>query len=335
MAIRIGINGFGRIGKLVFRLMVQDNHFDIVGINDTADINTLAHLLKYDSAHGLFQGSIKVHDDKLIVNDKEILIFHENIPAHIPKTMYGTDIVIESSGKFLTREMLSGHLQSGAKKVILTCPPQDDLDKTIVIGVNDHTITSHDRIISNASCTANSVAPIIKVLHEKFGVLMAFMNTVHPATNNQRLIDSPHHDLRRARTALTNIIPTSSTAIPTIIELFPFLKNKFDGLATRVPVEDGSLIEITAQLASQVTKEEINNAFYQASTSSLKNILQYCTDPIVSGDVIGNSHSVIFDSLLTKVLSGNFIQVVGWYDNEFGYSNRVLDLVKIVANNNF
>jgi glyceraldehyde 3-phosphate dehydrogenase len=331
MAIRIGINGFGRIGKLVFRLMQDDDNFEVVGINDTADINTLAHLLRYDSAHGSFHGSVEMQGEKLIVNGKPIMIFHENLPANIPRTMRGADIVIESSGIFLTREMLTGHLESGAKKVILTCPPQDALDKTIILGINEDTLTKNDRIISNASCTANSVAPIIKILHEKFGLVQAFMNTVHPATNNQRLIDAPHKDLRRSRTALSNIIPTTSTAIPIIIELFPFLKNKFDGLATRVPVEDGSLIEITAQLSSDVTKEEVNKAFYDASTGHLKNIIEYCFDPIVSGDVIGNPHSVIFDSLLTKVLSRNFVQVIGWYDNEYGYSNRVVDLAKIIG----
>jgi glyceraldehyde 3-phosphate dehydrogenase len=232
---------------------------------------------------------------------------------------------------FLTREILLGHLESGAKKVILTCPPQNALDKTIIIGINENTLTENDRIISNASCTANSVAPMLKVLHQKFGIVQAFMNTVHPATNNQRLIDAPHKDLRRSRTALTNIIPTTSTAIPIIIELMPFLKNRFDGLATRVPVEDGSLIEITAQLNSQVTSEEINKAFYDASVGQLKNIIHYCSDPIVSSDVIGNPHSLVFDSLLTKVLSGNFVQVIGWYDNEYGYSNRVVDLAKLLG----
>jgi glyceraldehyde 3-phosphate dehydrogenase len=331
MKIRIGINGFGRIGKLVFRLMLQNKNFEVIGINDTAEINTLAHLLKYDSAHGPFQRTVEVQGENLIINGKPIMIFHENLPANIPRTMRGADIVIESSGIFLTREILAGHLESGAKKVILTCPPKNALDKTIIIGINENTLSENDSIISNASCTANSVAPMLKILHEKFGIVQAFMNTVHPATNNQRLIDAPHKDLRRSRTALTNIIPTTSTAIPIIIELMPFLKEKFNGLATRVPVEDGSLIEITAQLSSQVTAEEINKAFYDASNDTLKNIVQYCSDPIVSSDVIGNPHSLVFDSLLTKVLSGNFVQVIGWYDNEYGYSNRVVDLAKIIG----
>jgi glyceraldehyde 3-phosphate dehydrogenase len=331
MSIRIGINGFGRIGKLVFRLMTQNNDFEVVGINDTANINTLAHLLRYDSAHGSFEGIVDVQGNDLFINDKRISVYHENLPSNIPRTMQGTDIVIESSGMFLTREALSGHLDSGAEKVILTCPPQNALDKTIIIGINENTLTESDRIISNASCTANSVAPMLKVLHEKFGVNQAFMNTVHPATNNQRLIDAPHKDLRRSRTALTNIIPTTSTAIPIITELMPYLKDKFDGLATRVPVEDGSLIEVTAQLKMHVTIEEINKAFYDASIGNLKNIIQYCSDPIVSSDVIGNPHSMIFDSLLTKVLSGHFVQVIGWYDNEYGYSNRVVELAKLIS----
>jgi len=329
--IKIGINGFGRIGKLVFRLLQNNPEIEIVGINDPANTETLAHLLKYDSAHGLFSGTIEVGDDNLIVNGKTIQVYHEKIPANIPRTMHGADIVIEASGIFTSREQLSQHLSSGARKVILTCPPKDALDKTIIIGINEKTLTPNDRIISNASCTANCVAPMLKVLQDNFVINRVFMNTVHPATNNQSLIDAPRADLRRSRTALSNIIPTTSTAIPVIKELMPFLTDRFDGFATRVPVEDGSLIELNALVDKNTSVEEINETFLKAATNELKGILAFTSDPIVSSDIIGNPHSVIFDSLCTKVLQGNFIQVVGWYDNEFGYSNRVVDLIELIS----
>jgi len=330
MSLKIGINGFGRIGKLVFRLLQEKPDIEIVGINDPADITTLAHLLKYDSAHGRFSGSIEISDNKLIVNNKPIQVYHERIPADIPRTMHGADVVIEASGLFTTREQLSQHLSSGARKVILTCPAKDALDKTIIIGINENTLTSEDRIISNASCTANCAAPMLKILHENFGIEKVFMNTVHPATNNQRLIDAPHPDLRRSRTALTNIIPTTSTAIAVIKGLMPFLNDRFDGLATRVPVDDGSLIEFTALVEKETSVSEVNKAFEKAANGGLKGIVEYTSDPIVSSDIIGNPHSAIFDSRPTKVLTGNFIQVIGWYDNEFGYSSRVVDLIGLM-----
>ncbi len=329
--IKIGINGFGRIGKLVFRLLQNKPDIEIVGINDPANTETLAHLLKYDSAHGLFSGTIEVGDDNLIVNGKTIQVYHEKIPANIPRTMHGADIVIEASGIFTSREQLSQHLSSGARKVILTCPPKDALDKTIIIGINEKTLSPNDRIISNASCTANCVAPMLKVLQDNFVINRVFMNTVHPATNNQSLIDAPRADLRRSRTALSNIIPTTSTAIPVIKELMPFLTDRFDGFATRVPVEDGSLIELNALVEKKTSIGEINETFLKAATNELKGIMEFTSDPIVSSDIIGNPHSVIFDSLCTKVLQNNFIQVVGWYDNEFGYSNRVVDLIEMVS----
>lgn len=332
MSLKIGINGFGRIGKLVFRLLQEKPDIEIVGINDPADITTLAHLLKYDSAHGRFSGSIEISDHKLIINGKPIQVYHERIPADIPRTMHGADVVIEASGLFTARQQLSQHLSSGARKVILTCPAKDQLDKTIIIGINEQTLTSDDRLISNASCTANCAAPMLKVLHENFGIEKVFMNTVHPATNNQRLIDAPHTDLRRSRTALTNIIPTTSTAIAVVKELMPFLNDCFDGLATRVPVDDGSLIEFTALVKKDTDVSEVNNVFRNAANEGLKGILEFTSDPIVSSDIIGNSHSAIFDSRATKVLKGNFIQVIGWYDNEFGYSSRVVDLVGLLKN---
>ncbi len=330
MSVKIGINGFGRIGKLVFRLLQDKPDIDIVGINDPASIETLAHLLKYDSAHGRFAGNIEISENKLIVNNKPIQVYHERIPADIPRTMHGADIVIEASGLFTTREQLSQHLSSGARKVILTCPPKDALDKTIIIGINENTLSPDDRIISNASCTANCAAPLLKILQENFFIEKVFMNTVHPATNNQRLIDAPHPDLRRSRTALTNIIPTTSTAIAVIKELMPFLNDCFDGLATRVPVDDGSLIEFTAIVKKNTTITEVNTAFEKAANGAFRGIVEYTSDPIVSSDIIGNSHSAIFDSRPTKVLKGNFIQIIGWYDNEFGYSSRVVDLIGLM-----
>ncbi|HOY30404.1 MAG TPA: type I glyceraldehyde-3-phosphate dehydrogenase [Bacteroidales bacterium] len=330
MSLKIGINGFGRIGKLVFRLLQEKPDIEIVGINDPANIITLAHLLKYDSAHGRFSGTVDISGNKLIVNKKPIEVYHEQIPADIPRTMHGADIVIEASGLFTTRDQLSQHLTSGAEKVILTCPPKDELDKTIIIGINEDTITSNDRIISNASCTANCAAPLLKIVHDNFGIERIFMNTVHPATNNQRLIDAPHPDLRRSRTALTNIIPTTSTAIPLIKKLMPFLNDCFDGLATRVPVDDGSLIEFAIVVKKNTNADEVNHSFRQASIGVYKGIVEYTSDPIVSGDIIGNPHSAIFDSRCTKVLKDNFIQIIGWYDNEYGYSSRVVDLIGLM-----
>jgi len=328
--IRIGINGFGRIGKLVFRLLQEKPDMEIVGINDPADIKTLAHLLKYDSAHGKFNGTVEIADNKLVINNKPIRVYHERVPADIPRTMHGADIVVEASGLFTTKEQLTQHLSSGARKVILTCPPKDELDKTIIIGINENMLTPDDRIISNASCTANCAAPLIQILHENFGIEKVFMNTVHPATNNQRLIDAPHPDLRRSRTALSNIIPTTSTAIPLIKELMPYLKDRFEGLATRVPVDDGSLIELTAVVNKNTNIREVNEAFLRASQEKFKGIVEYTSDPIVSRDIIGNPHSAIFDSLPTKVLQNNFVQVIGWYDNEYGYSCRVVDLIGLM-----
>jgi glyceraldehyde 3-phosphate dehydrogenase len=331
MAIRAGINGFGRIGKLVFRLMQENPRFEVVGINDTEPVQTLAHLLRYDSAHGKFNGDVYCEGENLIVNGKSIPVFHEPDPSRIPEIMGGTKVVIESSGKFVTRESLEAHIAGGAEKVILTCPAADPLDKTVIIGVNEKELNSQHKIVSNASCTANCVAPMVKVLHDGFGLKEAFMNTVHPATNNQRLIDAPHTDLRRSRTALTNIIPTTSTAIPIVWELFPFLKGNFNGLATRVPVQDGSLIELVAKIETPATAQEINNIFKSAASNQMKGIIQYSDEPLVSGDIIGNPHSLLFDSLLTKVLENGMVQLIGWYDNEYGYSNRVVELAEMLG----
>lgn len=327
MAVKIGINGFGRIGKLVFRLLQERPEYEIAGINDPADIKILAQLLRFDSVHGRFSGEVEIKGQSLVVNGRVIPVFHEKFPADIPRTLSGADIVVESSGVFLTRNLLKGHIDSGAGKVILTCPAAEPLDKTIIIGINDHELNSTHHIVSNASCTANCVAPLLRVMDEAFGIEMAYMNTVHPATNNQRLIDAPHSDPRRSRTALNNIIPTTSTAIPVILDLMPQLRGRFDGLATRVPVSDGSLIELSVLIKTDTRAESVNEVFNKYAQGPLKGILEYSSDPLVSTDILGNPSSAVFDSLSTRVLRGKFVQIIGWYDNEYGYSNRVVDLI--------
>jgi glyceraldehyde 3-phosphate dehydrogenase len=332
--IRVGINGFGRIGKLVFRLMQQREDMRVVAVNDPMLLNTLVHLLKYDSVHRIFPHKVWADEAKemLYVNDhgmRKYSFFH---PEKIPWQEHNVDIVIESSGLFLTRDMLQGHLQNGVKKVILSCPPKESLDNMVVIGVNDNTIENSQKIISNASCTTNCVAPVLKVLEENFGIDRVMMNTVHPYTNNQRVMDSPHQDLRRARCAASNIIPTTTTAISAVKQVLPYLKDKFDGYATRVPVSDGSFVELNAILNKPTSVEELNKTFQKASQTQMNGIIHYCEDPIVSSDVIGNPHSAVFDALSTRVLGGNFIQILAWYDNEFGYSSRMIDLISKISN---
>jgi glyceraldehyde 3-phosphate dehydrogenase len=331
MAVKIGINGFGRIGKIVYRLLANDPEIDVVAINDTADIQTLAHLLKYDSVHGVFNADIRYDENYLYVNDKRTLVIQEREPSKIPRTELGINFVIESSGRFTKKALLQQHIDSGAQKVILSCPPDDELDKMVIIGVNEDELRPEHKIISNASCTSNCIAPILKILNEEYGVESAFMNTVHPFTNNQSILDGPHKDLRRGRTSGNNIIPTTTTAIKAVQSVMPYFKGKFDGIATRVPVPDGSIVELTAILKKDTSVKEINELFKIKAETSYKNIIEYCDEPIVSTDIIDNPNSAIFDSLSTKVLGGKFIQLVVWYDNEFGYSNRVVDLIKILA----
>ncbi|MBP7496803.1 MAG: type I glyceraldehyde-3-phosphate dehydrogenase [Bacteroidales bacterium] len=331
MAIKIGINGFGRIGKLVFRLASETKDIEVVHINDRMELSMVAHLLKYDSLHGRFKGEVNCENETLIVNSKPVRVSSYSEPSKIDWAMMGVDIVIDSSGKFKTRAALDGHLKRGAKKVILTCPAGDDsIDRTVVMGVNDEEIKESDIIVSNASCTTNCVAVLLKVLIEEFGVKKAFMNTVHTFTNNQNLQDGFHKDYRRARAAMNNIIPTSSSAIKTTELVLPEIRNKFDGFATRVPVADCSYIELTAHLDKEVTVEKLNGAFKAYSTGSLKRYLEYCTDPIVSSDINNNYYSAVFDSLSSKVLGGDLIQIIGWYDNESAYSARVIDLIRMM-----
>ncbi len=330
MAIKIGINGFGRIGRLVFRRCKELGGFDFVGINDLTDAKTLGHLLKYDSVHGKYKGEVTVEGDTLIVDGDRIKVTAERDPANLNWGELGADIVIESTGVFRTKDACMKHIEAGAKKVVLTVPPKDKVDATIVLGVNDEILTGNEQVVSNASCTTNCLAPMVKVLNDAFGLEKGFMTTVHSYTNDQRLLDLPHKDLRRARSAAVSIIPTTTGAAKTVGKVLTELEGKLDGMAIRVPTPDGSITDLVATLSKEVTAEEVNAAMKAAAEGSLKGIMEYSEEPLVSADIVGNSHSVIFDSLSTMA-NGNLVKVVGWYDNEWGYSCRVVDLVKKIA----
>lgn len=331
MGIKVGINGFGRIGRSFFRACYGYEDIEIVAINDLTDTQTLAHLLKYDSVHGRFKGKVEAKDSSLVVDGKEIRVFSVKDPAEIPWGELGVDVVIESTGAFTSREKAELHLRDTVKRVIISAPAKNP-DITVVLGVNESMYDPEQhRIISNASCTTNCLAPTLKVLHEKFGVKRGYMVTVHAYTNDQRVLDLPHKDLRRARASGINIIPTTTGAAKAIGEVIPELKGKLDGTARRVPVADGSLIDLTVVVENPPSSvEEVNRAFKEASENSLKGILEYTEDPIVSQDIIGNPHSAIFDAGLTQVL-GDLVHVGAWYDNEWGYSCRLRDLVLFVA----
>lgn len=330
MAIKIGINGFGRIGRLVFRRCLELGGFDFVGINDLTDAKTLAHLLKYDSVHGRFNGDIVVEGDDIIVNGDRIKITAEKDPTKLNWGKLGADVIIESTGVFRTQEDCMKHVEAGAKKVILTVPPKGDVDGMIVLGVNDDVLTGEEKVLSNASCTTNCLAPMVKVLNDAFGFEKGFMTTVHSYTNDQNVLDLPHSDLRRSRAAAVSIIPTSTGAAKAVGKIIPELSGRIDGFALRVPTPDGSITDLVATLKKEVSVEEINTTFKKAANGPMKGILEYTEDPIVSADIIGNPHSNIFDALSTMA-NGNFVKVVGWYDNEYGYSCRVVDLIKKIA----
>lgn len=331
--IKVAINGFGRIGRVTFRGLIQKENIEVVALNDLTDAKTLCHLLKYDSIHGKFQGEVSVDGDFLIVNGNRIKIYAERDPANLPWKELGVDVVIESTGVFRNKEKMGKHIIAGAKKVILTVPAdnKDDVDATVVLGVNDEVLKPEMQFISNASCTTNCLAPVAKVLNDNFGIVRGLMNTVHSYTNDQIILDSPHSDLRRARAAGVSIIPTKTGAAKAVGLVIPELAGKLDGFAMRVPTPDGSVVDLTVELAKNVTKEEINAAMKAAAEGPMKGILEYCIDPIVSVDIIGNRHSSIFDSQLTQVMGGNFVKIVSWYDNEFGYSNRIVDLAVKLA----
>ena len=331
MAIKVGINGFGRIGRNVFRAIAQRGGIDVLAINDLADSKSLAILLKYDSVHGRFDGSIEAKEKSLIVNGKEVKLLMEKDPSKLPWKSLGVDIVIESTGIFTSRADCAKHLDAGAKKVILSAPAKDKIDATIVVGVNTKDLKPEHKIVSNASCTTNCLAPLAKVINDNFGIEKGLMTTIHAYTNDQRISDLIHKDLRRARAAAVNIIPTTTGAAKAIGEVIPSLKGKLDGLAMRVPVVNGSVTDLVALVSKDITVETVNSAMKKAAEGELKGILEYCEDPIVSSDIIGNTHSSIFDSALTYVIDKRMVKVVSWYDNEWGFSNRMVDLVELVA----
>lgn len=330
---KVAINGFGRIGRMSFRAILAHPELDIVAINDLTSADTLAYLFKYDSVHENFNGEVYAEDDNIVVNGKKIRIYAERDPENLPWAELGVDIVVESTGFFKKREQLMKHINAGAKKVILTVPAgkADDVDATVVLGVNDEVLTKDIQLVSNASCTTNCLSPVAKVLNDKFGIKHGLMNTVHSYTNDQKILDQPHSDLRRARAAAVSIIPTSSGAAKAVGLVIPELKGKLDGFAMRVPTPDGSVVDLTVELEKNATIEEINAAIKEAAEGPMKGILQYIDEPIVSVDIIDNTHSSIFDSLLTQVMDGNFVKVVSWYDNEKGYSTRIGDLTAKMA----
>ncbi len=331
MSIKVAINGFGRIGRLVFKAAFEDQDIEFVAINDLTDAKTLAHLLKYDSVHGKFPAEVKAEGDYIVAGHRKVKVLAVKDPAELPWKELGVEYVVESTGVFRTREKIAKHLQAGAKKVLLTVPAKDEIDNTIVLGVNDDTLRPTDQIVSNASCTTNCLAPVVKVLQEKFGVKRGLMTTIHAYTNDQRILDLPHSDLRRARAAGVSMIPTTTGAARAVGKVIPELNGKLDGMAVRVPTPDGSLVDLVAELEKNVTVDEVNAAMKEAAEGKLKGILEYCEDPIVSVDIVGNPHSSIFDALSTSVMDGNLVKVLSWYDNEWGYSNRCVDLLKKMA----
>lgn len=335
MTIRIGINGFGRIGRNVFRALEKQRaagtaDIEVLAVNDITDNKTLAHLLRYDSVHGRFDGTVEYSDDALIVNGTEVKAYAEKDPAALPWGDLGVDVVIESSGIFTDADSAGKHLKAGAKKVVISAPAKGE-DLTVVMGINDSSYDGSQNILSNASCTTNCVAPMLKVLNDKFGVETGFMSTIHAYTGDQRVHDAPHKDLRRARAAAVNIIPTTSGAAEATALALPELEGKVTGMAYRVPVSDGSVTDLTATLTSDVTVEAVNAAFKEAAEGELQGVLVYTEDPIVSTDIVGEAASCTFDAGMTKVLGNRSVKIVGWYDNEWGYSNRVVDLTTLVG----
>lgn len=333
MTTRVAINGFGRIGRTVFRIIAErpESGIEVVAINDLADDDVLAYLLKYDTVMGQFPGEVSTADGVMYVNDYEIQMLMEPDPKKLPWLDLGVDVVVEATGAFRTRETAAQHLEAGAQKVILTVPAKDEIDATVVLGVNEEDLQASDQVISNASCTTNCLAPVAKVINDAFGIKRGVMTTVHAYTNDQRLADVPHKDLRRSRAATENIIPTTTGAAKAVGLVLPELAGKLDGLAMRVPVPDGSIVDLVVELEQDVTVEQVNAAIQSAAEGDMAGILQYSEDPLVSTDIIGNPHSSIFDAKSTQVMDGRFVKIVSWYDNEWGYSNRVVDLIEKVG----
>lgn len=324
--VRVAINGFGRIGRRVFRLLLEHPGIEIVAINDIADVKTLAHLTKYDSIHGTLKKKVSSDNVHIIIDNIKIPVLNEAHPKNINWKPFNVDVIIESSGKFKKKSELVHHVNNGASKVILTVPPTDDAIKTIVLGVNDHLLKNDDIIISNASCTTNNAAPMLSIINDLCGVNQAYITTVHSYTTDQSLHDQPHQDLRRARAAGQSIVPTTTGAAKALTKIFPEFAEKIGGCGIRVPVINGSLTDITFNVKDETSVEAINTAFKEAAKSSFKDLLEYTEDPIVSIDIVGNTHSCIFDAQMTSVI-GNMVKIIGWYDNETGYSSRIIDLI--------
>jgi glyceraldehyde 3-phosphate dehydrogenase len=330
--IRVAINGFGRIGRVTLRILLERKNIEVVALNDITESAVLAHLFKYDSIHGKYKGTVTSDKDSITIDGQKIKTLGQKDPAALPWKDLGIDVVIESTGLFLDRASAEKHLTAGAKKVVLSAPPKGSDIKSFVIGINDSALSADDKVVSNASCTTNCAAPMVKVLHENWGVETGYLTTIHAYTSDQRLHDAPHKDLRRARAAAMNMVPTSTGAAKAITKIFPELEGKLSGDSVRVPVADGSLNDIACILKKTPTASEINAAFKKAAETNLKHILEYSEEPLVSQDIVGNPHSCIFDSGLTAVI-GNLVKISGWYDNEFGYSNRLADLVeKLISN---
>ena len=326
---KIAINGFGRIGRSVFRILNNRENIDVVAINDIFDKGALTYLLKYDTVMGRFPEEVSLEGDILKTQSQSVKLLAERDPASLPWNELGVDIVIESTGIFRQRDQLQHHINAGAKRVVLTVPSKDEIDYTVVLGVNDDGLKPEHKIVSNASCTTNCLAPMAKILNESFGIQMGVINTIHAYTNDQRLADVPHSDWRRSRAAAENVIPTTTGAARAVGKVLPELDGKLDGIAMRVPVPDGSVVDLNVRLDKEVTIDEVNDVIRSASESGpLKNVLQYSNLPVVSTDIIGNPHSSIFDAPFTRVIEGNFVKTLNWYDNEWGYSNRVVDLLE-------
>ncbi len=331
MAIRVGINGFGRIGRTVFRILAERDDIEVVAINDLFENEQLAYLLKYDTVMRVFPKEVEADEEALFVAGRRIEMTAFRDPAEIPWGEMGVEIVVESTGVFRTRETLEKHLAAGAARVILTVPPKDPIDAMIVIGVNDGVLAPAQRLVSNASCTTNCLAPLAKIVDDAFGIEEGFITTIHAYTNDQRLADVPHRDLRRSRAAAENVIPTTTGAARAVGKVLPHLDGKLDGMAIRVPVPDGSIVDLVARLREPAGRDEVNAAVRDAAAGPMRAVVEYSEDPLVSSDVIGNPHSSVFDSISTRSLEGGFVRMVSWYDNEWGYSNRVVDLIDRLA----
>lgn len=331
MGKKIAINGFGRIGRLTFRNLLQKDNIEVVAINDLTDNATLAHLLKFDSAHGRFNGTVEATDDALVVNGKSIKAYSERDPSKLPWSDLGVDVVLECTGMFRTKEKAKLHLDAGAKDVVMSAPAKSDGVQTIVLGVNDHELDRRKNFFSNASCTTNCLAPLMKILEDEYGVIYGAMTTTHAYTADQRIQDAPHSDLRRARAAAYNIVPTSTGAAKAVGKVVPSVDGKLFAIAVRVPVITGSMVELNVRLSKKASKEEINATFKKYADGKMKAVLEYSTDPLVSSDIVGNKHSSIFDSLMTDI-NEDMVKIVSWYDNEAGYSARLADLATLIAN---